>query len=140
MSDTTKSIIGIVALFVGLPVGILWLRGRVNNIRYRRRNTPQRVAAECGAFEARLFHPDWEFYECHFQRPAPAALRELYADRALLTAPGLGYADGQVINTCGALDEQGLLETREWLGCDVVASPPPTPASVPVRPRRFRSD
>jgi hypothetical protein len=121
MSDTAKSIIGIVALLVGVPVGVLWLRDRVNRIRYRRRNTPERVAAGRRAFEERLFHPDWEFYERHLQRPAPAALRELYADRALLTAPALDYDDGEVINTFGALDERGLLDTREWLGFDAVA-------------------
>lgn len=121
MSDSAKSIIGIVALLVGLPAGILWLRDRVNRIRYRRRNPPEKVAAERRALEERLFHPDWEFYERHLQRPPPAALRELYADRALLTAPALDYDDGGVINTFGALDQQGLLDTREWLGFDVVA-------------------
>ena len=121
MSDTAKSIIGLVALLVGVPVGILWLRDRVNTIRYRRRNTPEKVAAETRAFEERLFHPHWEFYERHLQRPAPAALRELFADRALLAAQGLDYDDGEVISTFGALDEQGLLDTREWLGFDVVA-------------------
>jgi hypothetical protein len=33
----------------------------------------------------------------------------------------LDYDDGEVINTFSALDEQGLLDTREWLGFDVVA-------------------
>jgi hypothetical protein len=121
MSDTAKTIIGLVALFVGVPVCLLWLRDRVNKMRYRRRNTPEKIAAERRAFEERLLHPDWEFYERHLQRPAPAALRELYANGALLTAPTFEYGDGEVINTFNALDEQGLLDTREWLGFDVVA-------------------
>jgi hypothetical protein len=121
MNDTTKSIIGLVALLVGVPVGILGLRDLVNRARHGRRNTPEKVAAERRAFEERLFHPDWEFYERHLQRPAPAALRELYADRALLTA-SLDYDEGEVINTFNPLDEQGLLDTGEWLGFDVVAT------------------
>ena len=121
MSDTAKSIIGIVALLVGLPVGILWLRDRVSSVRYRRHNPPEKVTAERRAFEERLCRPDWEFYERHLERPAPEALRELYADRALLTAPALDYDEGEVINTLNPLDEQGLLDTREWLGFDVVA-------------------
>jgi|SRR5947209_11377836 len=121
MSDTVKSVIFIVALLVGLPIFILWLRDRINKARWRRANPPEKIAADRRAYEERILQPDWAFYERHLQRPAPPALRELYADRALVTAQGLDYTVADHINTFEALDEQGLLDTRPWLGFDAVA-------------------
>src|SRR5687767_12221008 len=121
MSDTTKAILILVALLIGLPVFILWLRDRLHKSRWRRANPPEKLAADRRAYEERILRPDWAFYERHLQRPAPAALRELYADRVLVTAQGLDYTDAEQISTFEALDEKGLLETRPWLGFDAVA-------------------
>ena len=38
-----------------------------------------------------------------------------------MTAQGLDYGDADNISTFEALDEQGLLDTRPWLGFDAVA-------------------
>ena len=121
MGDTTKSVIGLVALFIGLPLLILWLRDRVSRAVGRRRNPPEKIAADRRAYEERILRPDWAFYERHLQRAAPPALRELYADQALVTAQGLDYSDSDRISTFAALDEQELIDTRSWLGFDVVA-------------------
>lgn len=121
MIDTIGTIVAIVVLFVGVPVGILWLRDRVSRARWRGRNTPVKIDAERQAYEERLLHPDWEFYQRHLQRPTPAALRDLYADRVLVLAQDLDLTEGERISTFGALDEPALLDTRAWLGFDAVA-------------------
>ena len=121
MSDTIKAVIFLVALLIGLPLLILWLRDRVSSVRWRRRNPPEKLAADRRAYEERILRPDWGFYERHLQRPAPSALRELYADRTLVTAQDLDYTDADRISSFEALDEQGLLDTRPWLGFDAVA-------------------
>ena len=121
MSDTVKTVISLVALFIGLPLLILWLRDRVSRARGRRRNSPEKLKVDRREYEERIVRPDWVFYERHLQRPAPRALRELYADRALVTAQSLEYTDAGRISTFEALDEQGLLDTRPWLGFDAVA-------------------
>jgi hypothetical protein len=120
MSDIVKAVAFLGATFIGLPLFILWLRDRVSNAIWQRRNPPGKLAADRRAYEERILCPDWEFYERHLQRPAPLALRELYADRALITAQGLNYTDADQISTFEALDERRLLDTRRWLGFDAV--------------------
>ena len=121
MSETLKTVIGIGAVFVGLPLAILFLRDRVSRALWRRRNPPEKLAADRRAYEERLLRPDWAFYERHLGRPAPPALRELYADRALVMAQDMDYTEGDRISTFEPLDADGLLETRPWLGFDAVA-------------------
>jgi hypothetical protein len=121
MSDTITTVVFLVALFVGLPLFILWVRDRVSNARWQRRNPREKLTADRAAYEERILSPDWTFYERHLQRPAPAALRELYADRALVTARGLDYSDLELITTFEALDARGLLDTSPWLGFEAVA-------------------
>ena len=110
-----------VGLLVVLPLLLLWLRDRVTAVVWRRRNPPEKIAVARRSYEERILRPDWEFYEHHLQRPVPSALRGLYADQALVTAQGLDYTDSDCISTFEALDRQGLLDTRPWLGFDVVA-------------------
>lgn len=121
MSSILNTIIAISVLFVGLPLVILWLRDRIKKARYRWRNPSQKVASDQRGLEKRLLRPDWKFYERHLQRPAPAALRELYADPGLITSRDLDYTEAIRISNFGPLDEQGLLDTRSWLGFDAVA-------------------
>ena len=125
MSETVKAILAILVLFAGLPVLIVWLRERIAAAIWNRRNPPEKLAADRRAFEARIVRPDWNFYEGHLKRPSPPVLRELYADQALVTAQGLDLVDDDdeielTIGTFDPLDEQGLLETRPWLGFDAV--------------------
>lgn len=116
MSQNLKPVISIIALiFVGFFF-FQWKK-KVSG----RRRTPEEVATERRAYEEQLLHPDWAFYERHLQRPVPAALRALYADRALIVTQSLDYPGAEGISTFEALNEQRLLETRSWLGFDAVA-------------------
>jgi hypothetical protein len=121
MSEILGTIAVIVALFAGVPFGLLWLRDRKKDIRRRGCNPPEKVASDRRAYEERILHPVWESYRHHLQRPVPPALRDLYADRALVIIRGLDYSDNKRISTFGALDEQGLLDTRPWFGLEAVA-------------------
>ncbi len=104
-------------IIIGLPS--LWyaVRGRFT---LREEPSPEQLAAARRAYEERLRRPDWKFYERHLQRRAPAALRELYAERDLVTASDLAYSDTCVISTFEPLDEQGLVDAREQVGHEVV--------------------
>jgi len=105
-------------ILIGLPSLWFALNGRFS---FRAGVSKEQLAAERLAYEQRILRPDWAFYERHLQRPVPAALRSLYADQALVTAGLIKYSDTHVINSFEALDEQGLLDTRDQVGCDVVA-------------------
>jgi hypothetical protein len=111
----------VLALFIGAPVLFLILLNRVELALWRRRNPPEKLAADRRAWEERLLHPDWDFYERHLQRPAPKALRELFADDQLIVTQVIEYGEDEVISTFNALDEQGLAESRDSLGFDAVA-------------------
>ena len=95
-------------------------RDRVSTALWRRRNPPEKLAAERCAYKKRIASPDWPFYERHLQRPAPAALRELYANRALVCTGGLEYEESGYISTFEPLDEAALVDTGELFGFDVV--------------------
>jgi hypothetical protein len=96
---------------------ILLLKDRISDALRRRRNPPEKIAAE---LRARLLHPDWTFYERHLQRPAPAALRELYSDMALITACSSYRGKREGISSFEPLNEDCLLDTREDIGYDIV--------------------
>jgi hypothetical protein len=121
MSEILGTIVVIVGLFVGMPLGLLWLRDRIKDLRRRGCNPPEKVASDRRAYEERILHPDWEFYRHHLQQPVPPALRDLYTDRGFVIMEGLDYPGNQGISTFGALDDQGLLDTRSWLGLEAVA-------------------
>jgi hypothetical protein len=120
VTGIVTTIVFVMALYFGLALLILWVRDRVSSTRHQKRNPPEKVAAKRAAYEERILRPDWTFYERHLERPAPAALRELYADQTLVTTQGLKYSDFEYITTFEALDEQGLLDARPWLGFDAV--------------------
>jgi hypothetical protein len=111
----------LLALFIGAPVLFLILRDRVELVLWRRRNPPEKLEADRRAWEERLLQPDWDFYERHLQRPAPKALRELFADDQFIVTQVIEYGEDEVISTFNALDGQGLAESRDWLGFDAVA-------------------
>jgi hypothetical protein len=87
----------------------------------RERRNAKKGAIERRAIIERLLRPDWEFYERHLQRSAPAALRELYADESLITIVGLKYSKKYDISTFNPIDGDWLLDTSDTIGCDIVA-------------------
>jgi hypothetical protein len=121
VNDTALTILVCVALLIGVPVLILVMCDRISSAWWRRRNPPEKLAADRHAYEERILRPDWAFYEHHLQRPVPQVLRELFADRSLIVSQNIDYCEDEVISTFGALDERGLIETRPWLGFDAVA-------------------
>jgi hypothetical protein len=48
-------------------------------------------------------------------------LRELLVDDQFIVSQLIEYGEDEVISTFNALDEQGLAESRDWLGFDAVA-------------------
>jgi hypothetical protein len=82
--------------------------------------SPEQLEAERKLAEAELLQPDWQFYEEHLQRPAPQALRDLYADQSLITAEDLAYPDAENLGGFFALRMDRLMDMREELGVAIV--------------------
>jgi hypothetical protein len=115
------TILLLLALFIGLPIVVLLLRDRIEEADWRRRNPPEKLAAERRAYEERLRNPDWDFYERHLQRSAPDALRQLFANHTLIVRQAIQCGDDEVIGSFSPLDEHGLVDSCGWLGFDAVA-------------------
>lgn len=110
-----KNIINIVVL-IGLALLIgLFIFDFIWNRRHRAKDEAERIA-----LEKRIQHPDWEFYERHLQRPAPVALRELFADPTLVTSCCLELPKSSGIISFNPLDEDSLQDTADLFGFDVV--------------------
>lgn len=105
-------------IVIGLPSLWFALRGRFT---LRAEPSEEELAVERQAFEEHLLRPDWEFYARHLQRPVPQALRELYADRALVTAGGFDYRSGLTIGTFGLIEEAAMMDAVEPAGGEVIA-------------------
>jgi len=67
----------------------------------------------------RLLRPNWKFYERHLQRPAPKALRELFADTRLVTSCNLQVTKNDGISAFNPLDEDSLIPA-DLLAFDIV--------------------
>lgn len=104
-------------VLIGLPALWFAIMGR----RSHPEPSGEELAAARKEFEDRLLQPDWEFYERHLQRSAPAALRQLFADRKLVTMQGLEGNNGCDINEFQPIDEDGLTEIPGPNGLEVVA-------------------
>ncbi len=87
---------------------------------WRRKHPPEEEAAKRKALEARLLSPDWAFYEQHLQRPAPTALRGLFADRRLVTSRGLKFSKSDGISTFNPLDKDSLVDIADPVGFEIV--------------------
>jgi hypothetical protein len=96
---------------------ILLLKDCISDELRRRRNLPEQVDP---TYRARLLTPDWAFYERHLQRPAPAALRELYSDIGLISACESYRGKRQGISCFEPLKEDGLLDTHANIGHNIV--------------------
>jgi hypothetical protein len=115
-----NSVAKIVEVLGLLLAGVILIGWWWNNRDYRRRFPPEKEAAERKALELRLLSPDWAFYEQYLERPAPPALRELFADRALVTSCSLELSKSCGIITFNPLDKDSLLDTADLFGFDVV--------------------
>jgi hypothetical protein len=112
MANTAITLLALVLMFIGLPVLILRIIDRTRKASH---------AANREAYERRILTPDWPCVERQLRRPAPQALRDLYADRRLITQRDLVYDDDRVMSTFEPLDEQAIADTRQWLGFEAVA-------------------
>jgi hypothetical protein len=121
MRDAITTVLVIGLIFIGLPLLILGIRDRAAAARRRRQSTPERHLAERNAYEQRILQPDWARVERHLGRPVPQALRDLYADRALITAQDLEYSPDLTISRFEPLDERAIAEGQSWLGFPAVA-------------------
>src|SRR5215212_7013814 len=110
----------ILSIAAAVFFGGLFLTLLLHDYLWRRKHPPEEEAAERKALEVRLLSPDWAFYEQHLQRPAPPALRELFADRALVTSCCLELSKSCGIITFQPIDKDNLLDTADLLGFDVV--------------------
>ncbi len=132
--------LGYIAVLVVLAVAFCWLSDRASTALWRWRNPPDKLAADRRAFEQCLLCPDWGFYERHLQRPAPPALRELFADTSLLLTNGCKYDDAHYISRFEPLDETALVTARDWLGFDCVPFANSDGDSIYLRPGPSESD
>ena len=117
MTDSMKEKIILMVAPAAAVVIILLLNDRITDALWRRRNPPEKLAAE---YHARLLKTDWTFYERHLQRPAPAALRELYSDMALITACASYRGKREGISSFEPLNESHLLDTQDQIGYDII--------------------
>ena len=104
-------------VIIGLPCLWYTIKGRFS---LRPDPSLEQLEAEAKARQERVLRPNWIFYESHLQRPAPPALRELYADRALLTAEVIEYPGPVEISSFEPLDEKDLLDSGEAVDDTIV--------------------
>jgi hypothetical protein len=109
-----ESLIGF--LVIGLPSLWFALKGRFS---LSAPPSQEELEAAIATWREQLLRPDWAFYEKHLQRPVPAALRELFADRELLL--GEACPDDLDINCFNPIVEQSLIGPVEGLNHDLVA-------------------
>lgn len=99
-------------IVIGLPSLWFAVLGRFS---LRPPSTPEELAAAQKKYEEQLLNPDWGFYERHLKRPVPTALRQLYADRQLITMQDI-HADAggdYPINEFMPIDEENVTELGE---------------------------
>lgn len=120
MGDQIATVLAILAVFVALPVALLWAKDRITRARRDSPRARAARAAERQAYEQRILQPDWALAERYLQRSIPVALRDLYADRSLITARDLDYSIHHSISTFEALDAPAFAQAKKWLGVDGV--------------------
>ncbi|MDJ0941676.1 MAG: hypothetical protein QNJ00_18065 [Woeseiaceae bacterium] len=108
----------VAALFV-LAAIVLVVIDRLQDLYWRRKNPPEKLAAERLAYRERIRNPDWAFFAAHLRRDVPRSLKDLYADHETVLADTAVFGDEPI--SFGAIDERGLTETVEWPGVEAVA-------------------
>ena len=126
--------------YVLAAVGVLTARDWIDEAFRWRRETPERLAAVTLAQERRLLTPDWAYYERHLQRAVPEAIRELYRDRDLVLSGGFQYDEFHCITSFEPIDSDSLLETRDFMGFDVLPLASSDGDIVYLRPGRDEPD
>jgi hypothetical protein len=86
MLSAILTILFLLALFVGLPVSILWMRDRI--FYSSRKRTTQQVQAWSEAYRERLLHPQQAQVEAEMGALLPQRLIALYSDRELVLSEG----------------------------------------------------
>jgi hypothetical protein len=120
MYDTTLSILLLVGIFVVLPIGLLFLRDRISDLIWSKRNPPEKLEAERKEIEKRIIAPDWDFYQEHLSRPVPPQLKELWSDSDLVTSCGVDYDEDNWISTFNPLTKENLIEHKEVFDIEIV--------------------
>ena len=120
MVDTVITVLVVILLFIGLPVSLLRMIDRIRARGAQHRDQSASLAAEREAHERRILAPDWPCVERHLRRPPPHALRDLYADRRLVTQRDLEYDNDRLVSTFEPLDEEAMVDTSRSLGFDAV--------------------
>ena len=82
MKDTILALLLLLALFVVLPVSILWLRDKI--FYSSRKKSPQQIQAGWDAYRERLLHPQQANVEVELGALLPQRLVALYADAELV--------------------------------------------------------
>ena len=72
-----KAIIGIVAIFVVLPLLIVWLNDRI----FHRTSSKKELDEYSKRYKERLLNPEFAALEAHFGCTMPNELKELYASK-----------------------------------------------------------
>lgn len=112
--------ISYVLALAGIAIVLLVARDNIHAL-WRRRPTAKRAAAEARRrYEERLLSPDWARYEAHLQRPIPPAIRELYADHALVVSGSKHLRDHFYLSTFVPLD---ALSISDYQYFDIDAMP-----------------
>lgn len=88
MKDAILAVLFLLALFVLLPVAILWLRDKI--FYSSRKRTPEQVQAGWEAYRERLLHPQQTNVEAELGALLPQRLIALYADRKLILGQKIG--------------------------------------------------
>ena len=76
MKEILLTVIAIVAIFLALPISLLWLRDR----KLHRLPTREEQEEMARKFDMRLRSPNFPELEDHFGHPLPAPLHALYND------------------------------------------------------------
>jgi hypothetical protein len=87
MKDAILTILSVLALFLVLPVCILWLRDRI--LRSSRKRKAQEVQAQSQAYRERLLHPLQSQVEAETGLLLPQRLITMYSDKELILSEKL---------------------------------------------------
>ncbi|MGB0744539.1 MAG: hypothetical protein ACPGSB_08430 [Opitutales bacterium] len=120
MNDTAITIFFLIGIFVILPLGLLFLRDRISDFFWKKRNPPEKLEADRKEYEIKILSPDWSFYENHLSRSVPGELKELWSDSTLVTSGGFDYDGENWVSTFNPLSEETLIEHKQVFEREIV--------------------
>jgi SMI1 / KNR4 family (SUKH-1) len=89
MKDAILAILFLLALFVVLPISILWLRDKI--FHSSRKQAPEQTQARMDAFRERLVNPQHALVEAEIGALLPQRLIAMYADRDLVLSQNFSF-------------------------------------------------